>query len=447
MKINLSICWRVATSALILASLVSCSTPPAQQTQSGEPVVGAAPESFMDDVLAPLKKALPPMAPAPPVIDPENELAGGAMPEPERSRMAEAPMATMAAPTPIDPKKAEPPFLTQRVFYGTNRKVANKSDPNSFYGGSRSDKLEVGYCEVSIPLTHQEGKVEAPNPLSWQYWFAGEFQEDPKKHVVLLGVKPQDQAAFVRDLQAKMRTESVLRKRCFVFVHGFNVPFRNAARRTAQMAHDLGFPGAPIFFSWPSQGGETYYTLDAENNLRSRPELRNFLEMVAKDTGAQEIYLIAHSMGTRVTSQAVPDAYAQLSGAARSKIKAVILAAPDIDADVFNNDVVPQMQATGIPLTLYASRADKALQISKQFNGKARIGQDPLLAANGKKGIDVIDASSVKTDFTEHNYFGASPIMIRDLKAIFDGRKPEQRSWLQVQNAPSGGKYWVLPSP
>jgi len=123
-------------------------------------------------------------------------------------------------------------------------------------------------------------------------------------------------------------------------------------------------------------------------------------------------------MGTRVTSQAVPDAYNQLGSLARSKIKAVILAAPDIDADVFNRDIVPQMQATGIPLTLYASRADKALQISKQFNGKARIGQDPLLAAKGKKGIDVIDASSVKTDFTEHNYFGASPVMIRDFKAI-----------------------------
>jgi len=259
MKTDLSLFWRVATSALLLASLVSCSTVTRKKLRAAHRSVEAAPESFMDDVLAPLKKALPPMAPAPPVMDPEDELAGGsrgAMPEPEAARMAEAPpAATMAAPTPIDPKKAEAPFLTRRVFYGTNRKVANSSDPNNFYGGGRSDKLEVGYCDVSIPQTHQEGKIEAPDPLSWQYWFAGEFREDPKKHVVLLGVKPMDQAAFVRDLQAKMRAESILRKRCFVFVHGFNVPSAMPRGALPKWPTIFGFPGAPIFFSWPSPGG------------------------------------------------------------------------------------------------------------------------------------------------------------------------------------------------
>jgi esterase/lipase superfamily enzyme len=151
-------------------------------------------------------------------------------------------------------------------------------------------------------------------------------------------------------------------------------------------------------------------------------------------------------MGTRVTSDAVPDAYGDLGPFARSKIKSLVLAAPDIDAEVFNKEVVPKMLATGIPLTLYASRADLALQISRQVNGKPRIGQDPLLAASGTKGLDVIDASSVKTDFTEHNYFGSSPALIQEFKAIFDGKRPEQRGWLQSQMAPSGGRYWVLPS-
>jgi esterase/lipase superfamily enzyme len=105
------------------------------------------------------------------------------------------------------------------------------------------------------------------------------------------------------------------------------------------------------------------------------------------------------------------------------------------------------MQKTGIPLTLYASRADKALQISRQFNGKPRIGQDPILAAKGLKGVEVIDASAVKSDFTEHNYFGSSPILLREFQAIFDGKRPEQRSWLQLQTAPSGGNYWILSSP
>jgi esterase/lipase superfamily enzyme len=439
--------WRVLVGAFSLAILVSCSTAPGPDAVGAAPPESApqaAPDGLMDDILAPLKKQLPPI-----VAAPEPEMAREAVRgmSPGRIMDEEDELAGGAAPMPVDPKKAEAPFLTQRVFYGTNRKVNNSSEPNSYYGGNWSGKLEVGYCDVSIPLNHESGKVEAPDPLSWQYWFAGEFREDPKKHVVLLGVKSQEKEAFLRDLNAKMRDGSMLRRRCFVFVHGFNVPFRNAARRTAQMAHDLGFPGAPIFFSWPSQGGEAYYIVDSENNLRSRPELVNFLELIAKDSGTQEIYLIAHSMGTRVASQAFPEAYGKLGPLARTKLKSVILAAPDIDADVFNNEIVPKMQQTGIPLTLYASRADKALLISRQFNGKPRIGQDPILAAHGKKGIEVIDASSVKSDFTEHNYFGASPLLLREFQAIFEGRRPEQRSWLKPQTAPSGGKYWVLPSP
>lgn len=39
----------------------------------------------------------------------------------------------------------------------------------------------------------------------------------------------------------------------FVFVHGFNVPFHEAAKRTAQMAFDMHFEGLPILYSWPSR--------------------------------------------------------------------------------------------------------------------------------------------------------------------------------------------------
>jgi esterase/lipase superfamily enzyme len=459
MKTQHTSIWRAATGALCLFALAACSTAP--QTGSSLPGSGSggapSPESILSKVLEPLKKAMPPeagAAPEPEAIvtepfrggaDMADQIVGGA---PSRAMRSAPPAmaAPPAVPSPVDPKKADAPFLTQRVFYGTNRKVGNASDPNTYYNGALSGKLDVGYCDVSIPLNHETGKVEAPDPLSWQYWFAGEFREDPKKHVVLLGVKPLERADFLKDLRNKMRAEWPQRKRCFVFVHGFNVPFRNAARRTAQMTHDLGFPGAPIFFSWPSQGGETNYFSDSDKNKESLPQLREFLEIIARDTDAQEIYLIAHSMGTRVTSAAVPDAYTNLGPLVRPKLKSLILAAPDIDTDVFNNEVVPKMLATGIPLTIYASKADLALQISRQVNGKPRVGQDPLFAASGKKGIDVIDASSVKTDFTEHNYFGSSPALIREFNAIFNGRRPAQRTWLQSQTAPAGGRYWVLPA-
>ena len=52
------------------------------------------------------------------------------------------------------------------------------------------------------------------------------------------------------------------RPEVFVFVHGYNVTFEGAAQRTAQIAYDLKFSGAPIFYSWPSQARTLEYTVD-----------------------------------------------------------------------------------------------------------------------------------------------------------------------------------------
>jgi esterase/lipase superfamily enzyme len=52
------------------------------------------------------------------------------------------------------------------------------------------------------------------------------------------------------------------KKSAFIFVHGYNVTFEDAARRTAQMSYDLSFDGAPVFYSWPSQGSLGDYLKD-----------------------------------------------------------------------------------------------------------------------------------------------------------------------------------------
>jgi esterase/lipase superfamily enzyme len=419
-----------------LAVLAGCATADRKIGEMAEEA--ASPEAMITE-------SAPPAAPegAAPILDVMRK-AVGAEPAAPRSVPAMTPGATGAG-AGAAPAAETAPFKIQRVFYGTNRATGDPSNPNNHYSGGRTDRVELGFCDVSIPRTHQPGKLEAPDPLTWEYWVAGGFREDPEKHVVLLKVTPQEKAAFLRDLQAAMRAEGNGRKRCFVFVHGYNVPFRMAARRTAQMAHDLGFPGAPIFYSWPSHGNHAYYLADAEQNFRSRPELREFLELVARDTGAQEIHLIAHSMGTRITTNVLPDAYAAMGPFTRPRLKSLILAAPDIDADVFNQEIVPRLAATGIPLTLYASRADKALIAARQVNGKPRVGQDPVLAA-GRPGVTVVDASAVRTDFTEHSYFGDSPMLLREFRAIFDGRRPEQREWLSPRSTDAGARYWVLPS-
>ncbi len=78
----------------------------------------------------------------------------------------------------------------------------------------------------------------------------------------------------------------------------------------------------------------------------------------------------------------------------RSKIKEVILAAPDIDADIFKRDIAPKMaELTQNPVTLYVSKDDMALKASKLAHGYPRAGDvsDGLVLING---IETVDATA-----------------------------------------------------
>jgi tetratricopeptide (TPR) repeat protein len=125
-----------------------------------------------------------------------------------------------------------------RIYYATDRAHTGDDDPSNFYGGDRGGRLEMGTAVVSIPPHHMPGQIERPS-----VWTL-EFREDPGKHVVLQSVTPGDADAVFADMRGQLAAAGS--ESAFVFVHGFNVPFSEAAQRTAQMAYDMNFDGIPI---------------------------------------------------------------------------------------------------------------------------------------------------------------------------------------------------------
>ena len=67
-----------------------------------------------------------------------------------------------------------------------------------------------------------------------------------------------------------------------MFVHGFNVDFASAARRTAQMKYDLGFRGAAILYSWPAPSN---YVECEGNAIWTLPHLMEFLTQYVQKSG------------------------------------------------------------------------------------------------------------------------------------------------------------------
>jgi esterase/lipase superfamily enzyme len=319
-----------------------------------------------------------------------------------------------------------------RVFYGTDRNRTGAKEWAKYYGAGRG-KLEMGTCEIGIPKTHQRGQLESPS------WWRLEFSEDPTRHVMLRRVEPLGEGKFYEQYQSALgeaKTRDV-----FVFIHGYNVTFADAARRTAQLTYDLGFPGVPVFYSWPSQGSLTPigYTTDETNVEWTEPHLKQFLKGLATQPGGARIHLVAHSMGNRALTKVMRALAAESDTPLFSE---VILTAPDIDAAVFEEQLAPAIQKIARRVTLYASSNDNALIFSKGVHGYPRAGESgPTIIVT--PGIDTIDASGIDTSLLGHSYYAEMQVVLKDMNDLLTGDKaPGERSLReQIKGA---GKYWIL---
>jgi esterase/lipase superfamily enzyme len=305
------------------------------------------------------------------------------------------------------------------------------------YGGARGpfDDPEGPYCHfgtvtVGIPAGHVEGELERPGLFSGEPW------EDPAKHVMVLTVAPKSGGEFFGELRVKGR------ERAFVFVHGFNVTFEHAALRTAQMAYDLDYDGAPIFFSWPSKGRLTGYLTDESTVAWATRHLKDFLRDVRRSLPKSTIHLVAHSMGNRALTEALRRLRTEIEAEALPRFQEVVLAAPDIDAATFTEDIAPAIRPAAERVTLYASPSDRALAASKQVHGYPRAGD----AAGGvvtAKGVQSVLVAIPDLDLLGHSYYGDSGRLIDDLVALLLFRRhPELRGLTRVGEGP--GIFWRL---
>lgn len=325
------------------------------------------------------------------------------------------------------------PFTAVQVYYATDREPIIKPGQRvrDFGPGRDPDGvLRYGICEVTVPASHRMGNLESPK------WWRFEFRPDPAKHITLRDLASIDEYGFFESVAGTVAKAP--KQDAFVFVHGFNVSFQDAARRAAQMAFDLEFQGAPIIYSWPSRAEVFDYTVDEASAIWTVPHLEHFLETLAARSGAARIHVIAHSMGNR----AVCDALERLSRSAwagKSAIHHLVLTAPDIDAATFKG-LAARVQTTADTVTLYASSNDKAIRLSERIHSYPRAGT-PLVFV---PGIETVDASAVDTDFLGHSFFSTARTVLSDIFWLLrDDKRAGERFGLQATKR-AGEIYYVI---
>jgi esterase/lipase superfamily enzyme len=326
------------------------------------------------------------------------------------------------------------PWVTITTYYATNRQSTGRRERIMSYGGNRAAGIEYGKAEVSIPTAREPGAL--PLPSLWRL----ELNPDPNKHFILKRVEPLS-GDSARD-QLKSALSAAGQKTVLIFVHGFNVTFADAALRTAQLAHDLSFAGLPMFFSWPSAGSTSSYFRDEEMAQLSQKAFNQVLDDAAA-LGATEIYLIAHSMGSRIVANVLKERALQSQDV--SKISELLLAAPDINQEIFREQIFPALASIqNMRRTIYASGNDIALKVSKVAHEFRRLGETtggiPTFS-----GYDTVDATAAAPFVRAygHSYVMDSSKVLDDIADILIRRKPVGERGLDMKQIPPD-VYWSL---
>lgn len=324
-----------------------------------------------------------------------------------------------------------PTGATVRVWYATNRVRLLGRMPA--FGTDPASAMSYGYADVGIPRDHRMGELEAPS--IWRL----EFSQDPAKHVTVLSLEDEREDDFLA--QVGKRTSQSPSRQMLVFIHGFNEPFDEAIKRTAQIAYDLAFDGPAMTFSWPSQGSlaPLDYTKDERNADVSAAALAAFLVRLRAISDRATIHVIAHSMGNRVLTRALETASGTFETG--GKLKDLVLMAPDVDAALFRQ-AAGKIAATAEHVTLYASSQDLALKAAHRVSGYTRAGEGgPAVLV--VPGIDTVDASSVETSVfgLGHSYYADNSTILSDVFGLIRGRRPEERFGLERLTT-TVGSYW-----
>ena len=370
-----------------------------------------------------------------------------------------------------------------RLFYITDRVPEHDEEGNLGYGYGRSPSLAFGTAVVDLGVG-----------ITWEELLeASRTQSRPRKVVLQLGAieeifRGPDLPLPYKELEGRIVEETELlaqdksseevfrralnqqlaltpRKEVFVYVHGYNNTFEDAAFAMAELWHFLGRIGVPMIYTWPAgYPGLFGYTYDRESSEFTIYHLRETLSFLASFPDVEKIHLIAHSRGTDVAVAAVRELTiaaraAGIDPKAKFKIHNLVLAAPDLDVQVAVQRIAgDKLDYSVNRFTVYASSADVAIGVAEWLfsSPRGRLGtlgmEDTGEALRAMLKFSPTSASvihySPANDSSAggygHSYFRNAPtvssdlvLMLRDdLDAGAPGRPLE----------PIGPSFWRIPS-
>lgn len=303
--------------------------------------------------------------------------------------------------------------MVERVYVGTMRAPL----PEGGFGSERSETTRFARYDISVPPERKLGSID---------WPPKHGKPDPRRQYLTTAAKSYpDPKAFRSDLSEALRKTG---GEAVVFVHGYNNNFAEGVYRVAQLSHDLEIPGVEVHYSWPSAANPLGYVYDRDSALFARDGLGQLLNEIEK-AGGKRILLVAHSMGSALTMEALRGLALRGDKQTLSRLTGVILISPDIDVDVFREQAKSIGQLPQ-PFLIFGSNRDRALRISAGLTGqKERLGSLSDLERLADLKVTFLDVGAFAKG-ASHFLVGDSPSLI-----LLLGRIGEVDNVLEAERA------------
>lgn len=380
----------------------------------------------------------------------------------------------------VDPYADVPEVLrsgSATVIYATDRMEEPTKDGSLVYGHRRSPTLVFGTCTVQMgeSATWEELRTASvtekrPKPIPLAVTSIDPYGTFPATTTMVRSgdAWEEDPVFLAEDAEAEKKLCALLdaqlantpHKEVYLFIHGYNNAFESGAFRTSQIWHFVGRRGVGVSYSWPAKSGGALrgYTQDRESSEFTTIHLKRFIRALAACKSVQKIHMVAHSRGTGVLVTALRELNIHARGAGKRsrdmfKIGQVVLAAPDIDSEVFMQQFADERAGMLLSdqITLYVSRFDQAIGISGWlFRSVQRLGRlalrdfsaDLVTKMDQHPVISIVDVK-VRTDRRGHSYFLNNPMVLSDLILVLrDGRRPGAENGRPLVDRP--GAFWEL---
>ena len=288
---------------------------------------------------------------------------------------------------PVLPEKQSALDVMPVLLVATTRKPVGSPVRSPYFSSDRGKGLSFAEVRLSPPDRSLIGKVSSVITGDWTIGAV------PKVETGAGAAEAFSQAALGRDV--------------LIYVHGYRESFESAAVSAARLSDGIRFKGVSGLFTWPSAAATLDYAYDRESAMWSRDAFEDLLKALAAAPSGGRIFIVAHSMGTLLTLETLRMLRAEAGEAAMSRIGAVVLAAPDIDFDLFSNGV-SRLGPDVSKITVISATNDRALELSAAIAGGTRAG-----AADRAKlealGVRVADASDYAGGLINHDLFLSNP--------------------------------------